>query len=102
MKKRCQEKVVLVTEDETRLKLKEPIVLEYYLVDRIIEDEDIKKKRTYGVEIVKKIGNRCVEKELIHNITCDRKKAVELLNKCAENTVTPIGIRYIVDDMIGV
>jgi hypothetical protein len=102
MHDRYPEKVIFVTEDETRLKLSEPIVLEYYLVDRTIEEEDIEEKKTYRVEIVKRFGNECVEKEIIHDLTCDREKAVELLHKFAENTVTPIGIRYVVDDLIGV
>ncbi|MFA6308432.1 MAG: DUF6514 family protein [Clostridia bacterium] len=102
MHDRCPEKVMFLTEDETRLKLNEPIVLEYYLIDRIIEEDDIQEKRTYGVEIVKRFGNECVEKEIIHDLTCDKEKAVELLHKFAENTVTPTGIRYVVDDLIGV
>ena len=77
-----------------------PIKLEYY--KQINEDELTQIDKTkYGINIVKteyrKTGVK-VEKNAIRYLTNDEKTTDFLLRKLKENTVTPIGLKDVINE----
>jgi hypothetical protein len=92
---------------ESLAEFKPPIELEYYLLENDGVDyiEELKGEKVYGIEIVKKetYSDRYTntERELIKNFSCCKKDTESVLNKLAKNFVTPIELRYVVDDIIG-
>lgn len=101
------EKRVTVLFDDKNSKDKDPIELEYYLTesDEFEPDEiksyDYKLDKQYGVEIVKIVNGIKVENKLIKNLTCCREQALEVLKKLIYNTVTPMGMLPVLDDLLG-
>lgn len=80
-----------------------PLELEYYLVEcDLKEEEGSGFKNGYGVEIIKKENGKVLESIIFKNIFCIREKSESLINKLFVNTVTPVSLPYILDDMIGV
>lgn len=96
-------KVEVITNDESVAVPKNIIELEYYLLEsdhnEVHQDEA---KKIYGIEIVKKEGILNVERETILDFSCCMESTRSLLNTLANNTVTPIALPFILDDMIGV
>ncbi|NSW89983.1 MAG: hypothetical protein HPY74_04730 [Firmicutes bacterium] len=82
---------------------KGPISLEYYL----LECEDYENTYEfgpiigYGVEVVKVFKNEPVESKSFKNITHCKDTAVNIIDVLAENTVTPIELPYVLDNIIG-
>lgn len=70
--------------------------LAYYL---IIDDD----RKTYGVEIVMKrrgnTGDHENEFESILNITNDIYEAETIIKMLSDNIVTPLGLRYVLEDL---
>lgn len=97
-----EKKVDLLTKDN-ELELKNPIYLEYFLVESHGSHCDgAEGKKAYGIEIVKSDGKGNYESEMVKNIYNCRESTRSLLDKLAENTVTPVCLLEILDDMIGV
>lgn len=95
-----QKKVELESVDNV-IGFKGAIELEYYLIESEIKDHDeLSGKKAFGVEIVRKIENE-VETKTINNLYCCKESTINLLNTLAKNTVTPIGLPFIIDDIIG-
>ena len=102
MIKRNLEKEVLLTNDENNLLINSPIKLEYYLLESEIKEiDELKGQTAYGIEIVKKVNGENEEAKSFRNILCCEDSIRNLLNKLALNTVTPISLAYVLDDMIG-
>ncbi len=84
--------------------LKEAMSLEYYLLE--CEDyeysDEIGAYTGYGVEVVKILKNEPVESNSFNNITSCKETAVNIINVLARNTVTPIELPYVLDDIIGI
>lgn len=79
-----------------------PIELEYYLVEsdyNTIEEADAKK--TYGICIIKKTNEQFIEGKLISDFSCCISKTKEVLKTLAENSVTPITLYNILEDIVG-
>jgi len=76
--------------------------LEYYLLENDVKDSEIKANKVYGVEIVKKLNDGSTEIERFENIYTSSEEARELIGKLAANTVTPLSLPYILEDLIGV
>lgn len=82
------------------------ISLEYYL----LESEDSEQRNEieinvcagYGVEVVKVHSDKPVESNSFNNITRCKETAVDIINVLARNTVTPIELPYVLDNIIGV
>lgn len=79
------------------------IQLEYFLLEK--ENEQIDNiTKTYGIEIVKKCNHFgetiYTETDQIECLTCKKEKAQEIINKLISNSVTPISMLYIIDDMM--
>jgi len=82
----------------------EPISLEYYLLE--YEENDNNSEfgacTGYGVEVVKILKNEPVESNSFNNITHCKETAVDIINVLARNTVTPVELPYVLDNIIGV
>jgi len=97
------EKIVQLMPDENTKEIIKPMQLEYYLVESE-STEDLKDytDKVFGIEIIKKVGNTETERELVKNYSHSRQITVNMLNVLAENTVTPVSLLYILDDIIGI
>lgn len=79
-----------------------PIVLEYYLLECDSgEPYGDYENKTYGIEVVKKIKDDALECEIIKDFSPCKASAREILDKLAKNTVTPVELKYILDDLLG-
>jgi len=97
-----ERKVELLPNDGT-ISFKSPVELEYYLLESIASDfEELNGKKVYGIEIIKKVDNMLVEEKYVKNFSCCKENTKAVLNKLANNTVTPAGLPFILDDMIGI
>ncbi|MCX7749761.1 MAG: DUF6514 family protein [Clostridia bacterium] len=103
MLSKCLEaKLELIPEENWMESKKDHIELEYYMVEsKNDEDEELRGRRLYGVEIVKKIGTHSIEKELVRNLSCCEDSAREIIDKLAKNTVTPVGLPFVIEDLLG-
>ncbi|NLL04697.1 MAG: hypothetical protein GX270_02675 [Clostridiaceae bacterium] len=75
--------------------------LEYYL----IESENNRDcgffcDKVYGIEIVKKDSEHCAESEIIRNLSSSRENTKGILDILAKNTVTPVGVQFVLDDLM--
>lgn len=83
------------------------ISLEYYLIEDNYKDEvEEREVKTFGVELIKKeyslnsiIGK---EQKTAKHISLDRVKVERLLEDLSSNTVTPMGLYSVLDNLIGV
>jgi len=100
---RSLERIVQLIPDENTKELKNPMQLEYYLVESE-STEDLKDytDKVFGIEIIKKVGNIEIERELIKNYSHSRQITINMLKVLADNTVTPVSLPYILDDIIGI
>jgi len=79
------------------------ILLEYYLIEDVITGfDELDGKTAYGIEIVKKSVGKNDETATVKNLSCCREKVIKILELLSRNTVTPVGMPYILDDMLGV
>ncbi len=78
------------------------LMLEYYLLEcEYTGDPDFIPQKTYGIEIVKLTGST-VEKYAVENFAFCRECTRNVLNMLAKNTVTPVSMPFILDDICGV
>ncbi|NLJ88762.1 MAG: hypothetical protein GX327_08355 [Epulopiscium sp.] len=81
----------------------EIIQLEYFLLEKEGNDGNNSMK-TYGIEIVKKksfLGKAiCTETDQIDCLTHEKEIAKEIINKLISNSVTPITMSYIINDIM--
>jgi len=97
------EKIVKILPDEGAMEFENPMQLEYYLVEsESTEDMEAHTDKVFGLEIIKKVGSVEVERKLIKNYSHSRQTTMNILKLLAENTVTPVSLPYILDDIIGV
>lgn len=79
-----------------------PIELEYYITEsETAGHSELSGQKVYGVEIIKKSDSGRIESELIKNVSCCYERTKNILSKLAENTVTPVGLPFVLDDIIG-
>lgn len=78
---------------------KDNLVIEYYLIDNVTQGIN-EEKKGYGIEVVKK--NNGIEKEIecIEYYSGDLRETEEFLEVLAVNEVTPISVRYILEDIL--
>jgi len=76
--------------------------LEYYLVESEMELDDPEHvRKVYGIEIVKRMDDGSVENGRFEGIYADKGRTRELIGILASNTVTPVTLPYILDDLLG-
>ena len=59
-------------------------------------------QKGYGIEIIKKDNGKVLESILIRNIYSKREKSESLIRKLFVNSVTPVSLPYVLDDLLGV
>ncbi len=93
-------KVVVNTEEEKKRKF----ILEYYTLEKEIYVEG-ESYNTYGIEVLKQettdFGTLRVEYRKVFDIFCTEDEARSVANILADNTVTPISVRDIIEQFIG-
>lgn len=106
MANRLFEKKIELLQDENMVGFKSPMKLEYYLIESKIDDADeideLSGKKVYGIEIVKKIDGLKDEMKAVKNLSCCIEKTKDVLEMLAKNSVTPVGLQFVLEDMIGI
>lgn len=102
IKRYLENKVKLRLDEDSEKFCNNMIELEYYLIESESDGvDDMKNKKVFGIEIVKRENENYTERELIRNFSCCRESTRHLLGKLASNTVTPMGLPFVLDNIIG-
>lgn len=84
---------------------KREFILDYYLLEKDIKIEGFS-VNTYGIEISKrektKDDGTLKEYRRVYDVFCTKGEALETLEKLVKNTVTPISLLDILEDLIGI
>lgn len=96
---RFLEKTVEIGIQEIQGETGNDIELEYYLIESI--PDDMEEEKEYGVQIVEKHHNSIIESEMFKNVYNCRASVENLIRKLVYNTVTPVTLSYILDDILG-
>ena len=100
MIKRIIERKISIDYDTENYKYDIPIILEYYILENVADyDDKLGDKKVYGLGIAKKIGENCYEEKSVMNFSCNIENTRKLINKLADNLVTPITLEFILEDM---
>lgn len=101
MNKLLEKKVELLPEEDVAGN-KSPIKLEYYLLESDLDDMDeLSGKKVFGGEIIKKVDGMNDEMKFVRNLSCCIENTKAVIGKLAENTVTPVTLPFILDDLLG-
>jgi hypothetical protein len=98
LKEKCKETAREIFDESQGNKLE----LEYYLL--ISETEDCENNailKTYGIEIVKKANGLLSESKGFENVHTDKERMRDIIGIMAENTVTPVSLQDILEDLLG-
>jgi len=75
--------------------------LEYYLIEgEVTYIEELAGKKVYGIGVVKKDADNIIEKEVVCNFSCCPETTKAVLGKLADNSVLPVELKYILEDMV--
>lgn len=75
--------------------------LEYYLIESDHnQGYDCYGDKVYGIEVVKKDSDYYAESELIRNLSNSKEDTRDILNILAKNTVTPVQLSSVIDDLM--
>ncbi len=97
------EKRVELLPDSSLNEFEKPFILEYFLLESEENDyEELKGEKVYGIEIIKFISDTEVERSTVTNLSYNKEFAGNILNKLVYNTVTPVSVPFILDDIIGI
>ena len=101
MLNRVLEKYVKVAKDEKDTENTGWFELEYYLLESMPECGDPEFDRTaYGIEVIKRMDDGSLEQKKFEGIYTDKRRTQELIDILAANTVTPVSLPYILDDLL--
>lgn len=102
MLSRFLEKRIEIEEQEILCNPGNMLELEYYLVESDpVSDNAAVEERGYGIQIVKKESGTTYESIMLKDIHPNRETTEKLVKLLADNTVTPVTLPYIIDDMLG-
>ncbi|MEN8906607.1 MAG: DUF6514 family protein [Clostridiales bacterium] len=102
MYNRYLEKKLELMPDDENLGSKIPIELEYYIIEKIdngFYNKEFENK-SYGIEIVKKIDDSKYESEMLKEISECIENTKKILNRLVDNTVTPMEMAVVIDDIL--
>jgi hypothetical protein len=103
MLKKYLEKKVQVLPSESVVGYRSSMELEYYLTESDnFKIEDTNENSVFGIEIIKKVDDIDVEVETIKNFSCCREETKHIVEKLADNLVTPVGLYFVLDDILGI
>ncbi len=102
IKKYLQRKININT-DDTNEERKEMMEIEYYLLESESSDfDEIYGQKVYGIEIIKKTQEDEIESEFVRNLSTSADSVNSILDKMVKNSVTPVALPFVLDDLIGV
>lgn len=79
-----------------------PLQLEYYLLESEVKyNDELKGKKVYGLGIAKKINEACYEEKVVKNFSCNMNETRKIIDKLADNEVTPMTLDFVLDDLLG-
>ena len=79
-----------------------PMELQYYLLESEITIEgELRGTKTYGVGIIKKMQQECSEARVVEDFSCSLARTKEILNLLVRNSVTPISLYDVLEDIAG-
>ena len=84
------------------LKREQSVLIEYYLTEKEEEDEDFNSKKPYGIEVVKKQkidGVTYREIKRVNDMSGDAENLKKLLSILYRNSVTPITVGDVLEDL---
>lgn len=77
------------------------IQLEYYLIESEYGQRyDFCGDTVYGIEIIKKESDYHAESEIIRNLSSSKENTKGILSILAKNTVTPVELSSVLDDLM--
>ncbi len=85
-----------------QLKCEQSVLVEYYITESEKNDEEYDPKKPFGLEVVKKQrvdGIIYREIKSVKNISCDLEQIEGLLSILHRNSVTPITVGDILEDL---
>ncbi len=75
--------------------------LEYYLIESENSQRcDFCGDKVYGIEIIKKDSDYHAESEFVRNLSSSKENTKGILSILAKNTVTPIELQSVLDDLM--
>ena len=78
-----------------------PMDLEYYLLEKSETcSPDLEARKVYGICVSKKVSDLCSEEKSVTEVSCCAETAVSLIQKLADNAVTPVSLLYVLDDIM--
>lgn len=102
MLSRFLEKRIEIEGQEIRSNPGNVMELEYYLVESSRDHEnDATEEKNYGIQIIKKESGTASESIMLRDINPSREETEKLVLLMADNTVTPVTLPYIIDDLLG-
>lgn len=85
-----------------KLRCEQAVIVEYYMTEKEDDDENYDVKKLYGIEVVKKQkidGVIYREIKSVDNISCDPQQINDLLAILHRNSVTPITVGDVLEDL---
>jgi len=102
IKKYLQRKININT-DITNEERNEKMEIEYYLLESDSSGSDAAYgQKVYGIEIIKKTEEDEIESEFVRNLSTSADRVNSILDKMVKNSVTPVALPFVLDDLIGV
>lgn len=78
--------------------------LDYYILEKEIQIDGFS-INTYGIEVAKRDkindASTCLEYRKIYDVFCTERETIEVLEKLIRNTVTPVSVLDVLQDLIG-
>ncbi len=91
-----------VVDLKPELKREQSVLVEYYLTEKEEDEEDYNSKKPYGIEVVKKQkidGVTYREIKRVNNMSDDAESIKRLLAILHRNSVTPITVGDVLEDL---
>jgi len=91
-----------VVDLKPELKREQSVLVEYYLTEKEEDEEDYNSKKPYGIEVVKKQkidGVTYREIKRVNNMSDDAESIKRLLSILHRNSVTPITVGDVLEDL---
>jgi hypothetical protein len=103
MIKKYLQRKININADNTNEEINEKMEIEYYLLESESSGADVTYgQKVYGIEIIKKTQEEKIESEFVRNLSTSVDIVNIILDKMVKNIVTPVGMPFVLDDLIGV
>lgn len=97
-----KKKLFGVIDLKPKLKCEQSVLVEYYIITGDETDENYDEKKPFGIEVMKKQtidGVIYREIKSVNNISCDAEQVENLLSILKRNSVTPITVGDVLEDL---